>query len=326
MTTPLGENTETVVDGHINLASDRAIPSQFIEQQAENAASRMSLLGGRGISHERIRHRLLSLYQDHDGDALVAEMDAAGIAQAVLVAPDYSHVADCSLDRPAIAEQHDRVRRRHPGRFLVFWGVDPRSGPAGLELFERCVTRYGFEGLKVYPVNGYSPSDPGLYPYYELCRQRGLPVLSHTGPSWQALEFRYGQPLLVDRAARDFPEVDFILGHGGVRQVEECVDLCVHRPNVYLDIAGAQGVTHPDGWLSRLNRLFRLGVNHKIIYGSDWSAHRMSTTLASMRRHFANGQPVFDGVKPSHQRMIMHANLLRLVARRNSSTGEGAAV
>lgn len=308
-----------VLDSHVNLASERTVPRSFIEDQADNVAHRMSALGQQ-VAPGRIRERLLSLYQDHHADRLVAELDAAGIGQAVLVAPDYSHVAPCALDRAEIAALHDEVRRRHPGRFRVFWGVDPRSGDAGVELFERCVTEYGFDGLKVYPLNGYSPSDPGLYPYYELCRQWGLPVLTHTGPAWQALEFAYGRPLLVDRAARDFPEVDFVLGHGGVRSVDEAVDLCVHRPNLHLDIAGFQSVNSPEGWQAHLNTLFRRGVNHKILFGSDWSAYRAATTLPGVVRHFTGDGPVFAGVKPSQQRLIMGGNLLRLLSRKNVTT------
>lgn len=312
--------TEPTIDAHVNLASDLAVPRRFILDHAAGIHRRLAAHGA-PADPDAVARRVLALYQDHDADRLVTEMDTAGIERTVLVAPDFSHVAECPLDRAGLAALHDRVRRRHPGRFAVFWGVDPRGGEDGPRLFEHCVTRYGFEGLKVYPINGYSPSDPRLYPYYRICAERGLPVLSHTGPGYQALSYEFGRPLLIDAAARDFPGVDFVLGHGGVRQVEEAAYLCAHRPNVYLDIAGFPGAMDPDGWRNHLNRLFRLGINHKILFGSDWSAYRVSYSLPSLVGAFRGESAVFDGVKPSQRRMIMGGNVRRLLAASTAAAG-----
>jgi uncharacterized protein len=315
---PTPQPDPRIIDSHVNLGSDLAIPRRFIEEQAANAYDRLVAMGQR-VRRERIVDRVLSLYQDHDGDRLVAEMDSAGVAQACLVAADFSHVAPGALTPPDLAELHDRVCRRHPGRFRVFWGVDPRSGQDGIELFERCIGEYGFAGLKLYPLNGYSPSDPRLYPYYELCAQHRMPVLSHTGPGWAPLDFTYGQPLLIDRAARDFPQLNFILGHGGVTHVEEASYLCGHRPNVFLDISQFLSVLSPDGWQAHLNRLFRTGINHKILFGTCWPAFRLSASLDALVSEFRDGAVVFAGVKASNKKMIMGGNILRLV-------GEDAAV
>ncbi|HWM01651.1 MAG TPA: amidohydrolase family protein, partial [Actinophytocola sp.] len=212
-----------------------------------------------------------------------------------------------------LAAHHHRVRLRHPGRFGVFWGVDPRGGEQGVELFERCVGDYGFAGLKVYPLNGFSPSDPRLYPYYEVCAARGLPVLTHTGPGWAPLDFGYGDPLLVDRAARDFPGVSFILGHGGVTHVGEASYLCAHRPNVHLDISQFPAALSADGWPAHLNRLFRTGINHKILFGTCWPSYRLSVSLTALVREFLDGTVVFAGVRDAERDLILRGNVDRLV-------------
>ncbi|MEV8633629.1 amidohydrolase family protein [Streptosporangium sp. NPDC051023] len=301
----------TIIDAHVNLATDLAIPRLFLEEQAANIYHRLASFG-QSVKPERIADRLFSLHQDHDGDRLVAEMDAAGVEQAFLVAPDFSHVADVALSPPELAELHYKVTRRHPGRFRVFWGVDPRSGPDGVALFERCVEEYGFAGLKLYPPAGYSPSDRRLYPYYELCAGRGIPVLSHTGPGWGPLDFTYGQPLMLDEATRDFPRVNFILGHGGVTHVEESAYMCLHRPNVFLDISQFPGVLSSDGWQAHLNRLFQLSINHKILFGTCWPSFRMSASLESLTKEFREGTTVFAGVRQSHRRLIMAETIRRL--------------
>lgn len=307
-----GQRSLSIIDSHVMLGSDLAIPRDFIEEQAANAHHRLVAFGHQ-VSRQRVEEQVFSLYQDHDGDRLVAEMDDAGIERAFLVAADFSQVAKCRLTPPELAELHDRVVRRHPGRLGVFWGVDPRAGKEGVEFFERCVREYGFSGMKLYPLNGYSPSDRRLYPYFELCAQHGLPVLSHTGPGWAQLDFTYGVPLLIDQAARDFPQVNFVLGHGGVTHVEEASYLCEHRPNVYLDISQFPNFTSADGWRGHLNRLFRTGINHKILFGTSWPTFRMSASLTAVVKEFVDGTTVFDGVRPSHRKLIMSGNVRRVI-------------
>jgi GNAT superfamily N-acetyltransferase len=82
---------------YVNLGSDLAIPPAFIREQAENAYHRFAAMG-QSVSRARIYDRVASHYHDHHGDELVAEMDAAGVDQAVLVVPDFSHVAETAWE------------------------------------------------------------------------------------------------------------------------------------------------------------------------------------------------------------------------------------
>ncbi|MCI4066850.1 amidohydrolase family protein [Micromonospora sp. R77] len=310
-----------IVDSHVTLASDRATPRDFLEAQAANAAARLAAYGVTG-RYGALLDQLLAGYQDHDGDRLVGELDGAGIDQAVLVAADYSWASPHAVAPEELARLHHRVCSRHPGRFRVWWGVDPRAGTEGVALFERCVTEYGFAGLKLYPLTGYSPSDRRLYPYFEVCAARGLPVLTHTGPGWGPLDFTRGLPLLVDDAARDFPAVNFVLGHGGVTHVDEAVYLCAHRPNVHLDISQFPSMLSADGWAAHLNRLFRRGVNHKILFGTCWPAFRMSASLSTVVEEFTGGA-VLAGVSRRDRQLIMSGNALRLFGEAPTATATG---
>ncbi|MFC9930698.1 amidohydrolase family protein [Streptomyces sp. NPDC127190] len=312
MTSAAGPERIRIIDAHVNLGSDLAIPPEYIKEQAENAYHRLSTMG-QPVKRDRIYERVHAQYQDHDADRLVKEMDAAGVDESVLIVPDFTHVADAKLTPVELAELHAGILRRHPGRFRVLWGVDPRAGDEGVALFERCVDELGFQGMKLYPLAGYSPSDRRLYPYYEICAARGLPVLSHTGPGWQALDFTYGQPLLLDQASRDFPGVNFIMGHGAVTHVEEAMYLCGYRPNMYVDVSGFVSVLDPDGWQHHLNRVFKLGLNHKIVFGSSWPAFRLSATLAQVVGEFREGSTVFAGIKRSQRKMIMGGTIERLL-------------
>lgn len=270
-----------VIDGHCHLASSRCIPHGFFLGVAQNIARKMPRHAP-PPDLDKLTRMLISQYEDHDADKLVAKMDEAGIERTVLLAPDFSHVFESQYSYEDVARQHAAVRARHPGRFHVFLGVDPRWGRQGCDYFEKAVDEYGFEGLKIYPPCGYSPSDAVLFPLYEICAAKGLPVLLHTGPTTPTLQFDTAAPGLIDAAARRFPAVNFILAHGGVNFVEQAKLMCNYRPNVYLDISGFPAVMASGGWRAHLADLFAQGINHKIIFGSDWPVFSMKDDLKAM--------------------------------------------
>ena len=302
-----------VHDGHCHVASTDFVPRAFVEGVAQNVHRRLSARGA-APDADRIANGYRAQHQDHLADGLVAEMDRAGIDRSVLLVPDFSLRMACPLTPAEMAERHHRIRLRHPGRFWVYIGVDPRHGPENVRFFEATLDDYGFDGIKLYPPCGYSPSDRGLYPYYETCAARSLPVFVHTGPSVPGLDTEFADPLEIDRAARDFPGVDFVLGHAGMTNVETASYLAAHRPNVYLDIGGFASAAHVPDWPGHLNRLFRTGINHKVIFGTDWPLGRMSGGLSRIVREVVDGPAVFAGVSRRDRSLVLHENLLRVLA------------
>jgi uncharacterized protein len=301
-----------VVDAHCHVSSNRFIPRRFIEGIAANMAADFDARG-RSVPAGRLLRMVEEPHQDHHADRLVKEMDAAGIARAVLLIVDFGLVMDAPATPAELAAAHDAIRRRHPGRFHVFMGVDPRRGREGVELFERTVVDYGFDGLKLYPPCGFSPGDPILDPYYEICRDRTLPVFVHTGPTVRALDFRPAHPMEIDGAARRFPGVNFILGHGGVSHVPTCAYLAQYRENVYLDIGGFGGGLFAGGWERHLRDLFRLNLNHKILFGTDWPLNRMSGGLDRLLPPFLAPDGLFAGIRPRDRALVMGGNIRRLL-------------
>lgn len=270
-----------IIDGHCHLASSRCIPRDFFFGVATNIARKMSAKGMPG-DVEKVTRMLIAQYDDHFGDKLVAKMDEAGIDRTILLAPDFSYVFESEFTMEDLARQHAHVQERHPGRFHVFFGVDPRWGQAGYDFFEKAVSELGFEGLKVYPPCGFSPSDERLFPLYETCSAHGLPVLLHTGPTTPTLRFDTAHPSLIDAAAKNFPKVNFVLAHGGVNFVEEAKLMCNYRPNVYLDFSAFPAIMAPGGWRAHLAELLAQDINHKIIFGSDWPVFSMKEDLKAM--------------------------------------------
>ncbi len=225
----------------------------------------------------------------------------------------FTRALRCERSIEEMAEEHHQIRLRHPGRFHVFMGVDPYRGRESLDLFERAVTSYGFDGLKLYPPCGYSPSDERLFPYYEVCRAYRLPVLLHTGPTSPVLSFEYSSPLCIERAAAQFADVNFILAHGGVNHVHEAALLCAYRPNVFLDFSGFTSALHPGGWREQLKQLFRLDINHQVIFGTDWPLSRLAGTHKDLLEVLLGSAGPLAERHEHEIDAIMHGNIERLL-------------
>jgi predicted TIM-barrel fold metal-dependent hydrolase len=304
--------TGHVLDAHCHVASIRFIPPAFYEGLCRNVQVRLAANGA-----SRSMNDLMEMYarssQDHEADGLLAEMDDAGIHQAVLLLPDFTYVMTSELTIAEMWAQHHAIQAKHAGRFFVFGGVDPRWGADGVALFEKGVRDYGFRGLKLYPPCGYSPSDRSLYPYYEICRAHRLPVLMHVGPTSPALDFSFGHPDMVEAAARDFPDVNFILAHASVNHVDACASLAAYRPNIHLDISAFLGSMHPGGWQAALSEMFRLNLNHKILFGTDWPVFRYSGGHKKVMDEFLGPEGPLKGVSKQQRQWLMTNNARRVL-------------
>jgi predicted TIM-barrel fold metal-dependent hydrolase len=307
-----------IIDGHVHVASTRFVPEGFIRDVASAINIKMHAYGERAGSH--LAEAIIAQHQDHNADGLVEAMDQAGIAKAALLVPDFSKAIPSEFDPDQAARAHHEIRQRHPGRFFIFGGIDPRYGREGVLLFEKWVAEYGFDGMKLYPPAGYSPSDRALDPFYAICAERKLPVLLHTGPTIQSLDFRFAAPALIDEAARRFPSVNFILAHGAVSNVAECADLCAYRNNVYMDTGGFATALHPQGWHANMAHVLRLGIVHKIIFGSDWPTSRLVGGLRNLVDEVRSHPDILTPLTQRERAMFFGENLLRLFSGRNASS------
>lgn len=299
-----------LIDGHCHVASDRFIPEAFVKDVAFNLANKLSALGSL-TQGEFVMSMVKKQHQDHNADELISEMDKAGIEATVLLAPDFEYFDATSMPVMALAKAHQRIKQRHPKRFKVLIGVDPRRGEPGIIDFESAVRDYQLDGLKLYPPCGYYPDDRSLYGYYEICAKYDLPVLSHTGPTAGSMSFRHSQPVRIVKAAAEFSNVNFILAHGGVVNVEESIQLCKQYRNIYMDIGGFTGFVGSKGWVEHLNWLFSQGCNHKIIFGTDWPIFKMSGGLEHVVNEFID--KVLINLKDKERDLITYGNISRIL-------------
>jgi len=308
-----------IIDAHCHIASEDHIPRAFVAGGIANLKARLDSQGI-AASRDKLTAIYLQKLQDPLCDGLVDEMDRAGIAKSILLAADFTYALDCPISIEESYDKHRAVCERHPGRFEVFGGMDPRWGQQGVDLFQRAVTDFGFRGFKVYPPCGFSPSDHGLFPFYEICAEHRLPVVVHIGPTSPALSFSTGYPFLLDEAARAFPGVNFIMAHGSVSFTEECLMMCAFRPNLFLDVSAFQSAPG-DGGAEALRATVSRGINHKVLFGTDWPVFR----LQGDQQTFVELATAADGplgeLGEAERALILHGNAERLLAAAAGETG-----
>jgi hypothetical protein len=159
----------------------------------------------------------------------------------------------------------DFCSRSH--RLTAFGSLDPRSRDNAGEQVEYCVKRLGCKGIKLLPSYGhYSPSDPWLYPAYEVAQNLNVPVMFHTGTSlFPGTKVRYAHPLLLDEVAEDFRRLSIVMSHGGRPfWYKEAEWMLRRHANVFVDISGIP----PQHLLEAFPKMDQL--SERFVFGSDW--------------------------------------------------------
>lgn len=306
-----------MIDGHLHVPSSKFIPEKFIKGIAKGLKLKM-MRKGMAVSEDTLTRTYQTKIRDHECDALVGMMDAAEISEAVMLLPDFTFAL--GLENLALLETmyqaHVAIKVKHPNRFFLFAGVDPRWGTAGLRLFEKWAASGELDGVKLYPPCGYSPSCPSLSPFYEIAASHNFPVLLHTGPTSAWLSFEYSQPNLIDRAARNFPTLNFILAHGGVNYIEQSVLMCAYRPNVYLDFSGYSA---EPCFAQKMQTLLGSGVTDKIIFGTDWPLSIGKSGYVRVVASIAGKDGLLSRIPKADRNLILQDNMRFLLDSSSSS-------
>jgi uncharacterized protein len=212
--------------------------------------------------------------------ALRREMDAHGVDYA-LVLTSYVNNAE----RPNTREILDVV------------GEDPRIGVVAAVSYLhyraadladlRYMLRDGrIKGLKLYP--GYEPfyvHDPRMRVVYELAGEFGVPVMIHTGDTYDPKgRIKYSHPIEVDEVAVDFRDVTFVICHLGNPWITDAMEVIYKNPNVVGDISGFTLGHFEERFerfmLQQVNEVVAFaGDPSKLLYGTDWPIADMGSYI-----------------------------------------------
>jgi hypothetical protein len=158
--------------------------------------------------------------------------------------------------------------KHDPQRLRPIANLNPHLHYPIVEELERQLG-LGAVALKVHPVHGgFAANDRALYPAYELCRSRGVPVVVHCGTSsFPGSTNGFADPVLLDEVLRDFPTLNVVLAHGGRGWwYDAAAFLALSRETVWIELSGLPPRRLPE-YYARHNfaRLAR-----RFIFGTDW--------------------------------------------------------
>jgi len=242
------------IDVHTHAEVSCRQPPDEVWQEYEAAASRYFKVGKRPTIAETIAH-----YRERRIGFVMFTVDA-----------------ECELGARRIPnEEISDAARANPDIMLAFGSIDPHKGKLGLREARNLVEKHGIRGFKFHPtLQGFFPNDRLAYPLYELIAGYKLPALFHSGhsgigtgmPGGGGLRLKYSNPIHLDDVAADFPDMKVIIAHPSWPWQEEALSVCLHKPNVYIDLSGWS----PKYFPPELIRFANTQLKRKMLFGSDF--------------------------------------------------------
>ena len=192
---------------------------------------------------------------------------------------------------------------------IAFASIDPTRGAEAVREAKRLVASGGIRGLKLHPpLQQFFPNDRVAYPLYEVFAEAKLPVLFHTGhsgigtgmPGGGGVRLKYGNPMHIDDVAVDFPGMPIILAHPSFPWQDEAISICLHKPEVHIDLSGWSPKYFPASLIQYANTLLK----HKVLFGSDYP-------LITPDRWMADFEKI--DIRPEVRPLILKENARRLL-------------
>ena len=158
---------------------------------------------------------------------------------------------------------------------IAFASINPHRGKQGVEEARKLLVAGKIHGLKLHPpIQQFSPNDSIAYPLYEVFAEARLPVIFHTGHSGigtgmrggGGIRLKYGNPMPIDDVAVDFPDLPIIMAHPSFPWQDEAISICLHKPQVYIDLSGWSPKYFSPTLVQYANTLLK----NKVLFGSDY--------------------------------------------------------
>ncbi len=212
-------------------------------------------------------------------------------------------------EKPVSNEEVAELAAENSDTMLAFASVDPARGTQAVREARRLIENYDIRGFKFHPqFQEFFPNDKNAYPLYEVITKAKLPALFHTGhsgigtgmPGGGGIRLKYGNPMDVDDVAVDFPEMPIILAHPSWPWQDEALSICLHKPQVYIDLSGWS----PKYFSPQLIQFANTQLKHKMLFGTDFPLITPERWLQDFEKI-----DIRDEVRP----LILKENAVRLL-------------
>jgi hypothetical protein len=199
---------------------------------------------------------------------------------------------------------------------VAFASIDPAKGKMGAREARRLIDEHGVRGFKFHPtVQGFFPNDRKAYVLYEVIAAAKLPAIFHSGHSGigtgmrggGGLRLKYSNPTYLDDVAVDFPDMPIIIAHPSWPWQDEALSICLHKPNVYIDLSGWSPKYFSPQLVQHANTLLK----ERMLFGSDFPLITPDRWLKDFEA---------AAFKPEVRPLILKENAIRLLGLRAAAT------
>jgi uncharacterized protein len=206
-------------------------------------------------------------------------------------------------------EEVAEVAAENADVLIPFASIDPAKGKMGAREARRLIEHFGVRGFKFHPsVQEFYPNDRKAYVLYEVIAEARLPAVFHTGQTGigagmrggGGVRLKYSNPLYLDDVAVDFPGMPIIMAHPSFPWQDEALSVCLHKPQVYIDLSGWSPKYFPPQLIQYANTLLK----HKVLFGSDYPVITPDRWLADFEQ---------IAIKPEVRPLILKENAIKLL-------------
>ena len=183
-------------------------------------------------------------------------------------------------------EQVRRYRQAAPSRILP--GLNTAVASLGTPDSLRELIRKGdiaIFGELVPQIEGISPDDEILEPYYALAEELDIPLAIHVTsvqPYFLLPQNRaaLNNPLLLEKILVRHPKLRVYVMHAGWPMLSEMISLLSIYPQVYVDVAAIDWLLPRKEFHRYLRALVEAGFGKRIMFGSDTAMWPQTLTIA----------------------------------------------
>jgi predicted TIM-barrel fold metal-dependent hydrolase len=157
-------------------------------------------------------------------------------------------------------------------RFVGFARINPLL-PDSLEMLKKEYSD-GMRGVKLYATNDGFDVSCDCNPIYEYCEKMKLPIVIHFGVSIGGKsDLFHGNPVMLSRVLRDYPNINFTIAHFGAGFFRELLMLRYKQDNLFVDTSGTNNwIEYQDNPFTLkdvFEKTIKVFTTQNIIFGSD---------------------------------------------------------
>ncbi len=164
------------------------------------------------------------------------------------------------------------------------------QGQAWLAELERSLAEHHLVGMRIFPGHEpIYPTDPRLFPLYELCEAYAVPMVIHTGWNSGHPEVAcYNDPKYIVQVAERYLGLKIVIAHFYWPEVEYCYRVTLEYPNIHYDTSGlADGEVILATGQGRIETVLLKVLEEnrkKIIFGTDYAMCDRAAHIEMVKR------------------------------------------